>query len=110
MEQRSVGKDPIKIPIRQLKLEEILLPDLAASRGAGHRRKCFRAVQADRDVLQFCQPLKVPARTAAKIENSKRRRPLNVIEQRRDILADIVVARAGSKLFGVTVVILKRVG
>src|SRR5208283_1991971 len=107
MEQRSIGKDPVEIPIRQLKLEEILLPDFAARRGAGHRRKCFRAVEANRNVLQFCQPLKVPARTAAKIENFKRWCPLNVIEQRRDVLADIMIARAGAKLFGVTIVILQ---
>src|SRR5271156_1505949 len=110
MKQRSIGKDAVKIPIRQLKPEEILLPDLAARRSAGHRRKGFRAVQSDRNVLQLCQPLKVPARTAAKIENFERRCPVNVIQQCSDVLADIMIARAGAKLFGVTVVILKRVG
>jgi hypothetical protein len=42
----------------------------------------------------------IAARSAAEIEDRKRRITLNVLQQSRDVLADIVIARAAPKIVG----------
>ena len=51
---------------------------------------------------------KVAPRPAAEIQNGERWLADKVAQQRVDVLADIVVARAGAKLFGALVVVGQR--
>ena len=45
---------------------------------------------------------------AAKIEYRERRLAIDVLQQRRDILADVVIARAFPEFFGALIVMLQR--
>ena len=44
MKQHGIGEHAIEMAIRQIELEEILLPDFAAAMGARHRGKVRGAV------------------------------------------------------------------
>jgi len=68
MEERCVGEDTVEMAIRQLELEEILLPYFATGMGARHRGETRGAVQTDREVTVIGQGLKVAAGPAAEIE------------------------------------------
>src|SRR5258708_19564856 len=54
--------------------------------------------------------LQVPPRPAAQVENRERRRALDVIEQRRDIPDDIVIARALPEVLGAPIVVIQGPG
>src|SRR5882672_6829395 len=54
--------------------------------------------------------LQVPPRPAAQIENRERRLALDVREQRRDVLADIVIARALPEVLGAPVIVIEGPG
>src|SRR5580704_17556536 len=68
MKQRGVGEHTIKIVIRQIELEKILLPHFAAAVSAGHVGEMCSAFQTDRDVTEFGNHLEVSPRPAAKIK------------------------------------------
>src|SRR5207237_3636626 len=59
MKQRGVGKYTIEMVIRQIELEEILLPYVAAAVGARHCGEVRSAFQADRNVTEFGKHLEV---------------------------------------------------
>src|SRR5690606_23173573 len=50
VEQGRIGEDPVEARGRQIRPEEVLLPDFAAAVGARHRGEGRRAFEADRDV------------------------------------------------------------
>src|SRR5947208_3069263 len=106
MKQRSVGEHAIEMVIRQIELEEILLPHAAAAVGARHCGEVRGAFQTDRNVTEFGKRLEVAPGPAAKIEYRERRLVIDVLQQRRDVLADVVIARAFPELFGTLVVML----
>src|SRR5712691_3295006 len=54
--------------------------------------------------------LQVPPRPAAQVENRERRLALDVREQRRDVLADIVIARALPEVLGAPVIVIEGPG
>src|ERR1700676_4123040 len=108
MKQRGVGEYAIEMAIRQIELEEILLPYLAAAMGACHRGEMRGAFQAYRDVAQFGKHFEVAAGPAAEIQYRIRRFTLDALQQGRDVLADVVVARAFPEIFGALVVVTER--
>ncbi len=107
MEQRGVGEYTIEIVIRQVELEKILLPNFAAAVSTRHVGEMCGAFQTDRDVAQFVKYFEVSPGPAAKIKYCKMRLTLDVLQHRRDILADIVIARACPELFGTLVIMFQ---
>src|SRR5271170_4655806 len=105
MKQRGVGEYAIEIVIRQIELEEILLPYFAASIGARHRDEMCGAFQTYRDVAELGKHLEVAAGSAAKIQYRVGRFNLDALQERSDILIDGVVARALPEIFGTLVVV-----
>src|SRR5258708_27623640 len=103
MKQRRVGEHAIKTATRQVELEKILLPYFAAAVGARHRGAVRGALQTNRDMTAFGKRLEVASGPAAEIEYHKGRFALNESQQRRDILADVVIARPFPKLVGTAV-------
>ncbi len=101
---------PSKRPSGRSKLQEILLPYFAAARGARHRGERGGALQADRGMAHAREGGEVPARPAAEIQNRERRCAFDMPQQRRNILADVVIACAGRKLFGTPLVVRERAG
>ncbi len=104
VKQRGVGEYTIEIVIRQIELEKILLPNFAAAVSTRHVGEMCGAFQTDRDVAQFGKHFEVSPGPAAKIKYCKTRLTLDVLQHRRDVLADIVIARACPELFGALVI------
>ena len=104
MKQRGVGEYTIEIVIRQIELEKILLPYFAVAVGTRHVGKMCGAFQADCDVTEVGNHFEVSPGPAAKIKYYETRLTLDVLQHRRDVLADIVIARACPELFGALVI------
>src|SRR5436190_12595537 len=68
VKQRGVGEHAIEMVIREIELEEILLPYFAATVGARHYGEMRGAFQTYRDVTTFGKHLKVAPGPTAKIE------------------------------------------
>src|SRR5664279_5673774 len=71
MKQRSVGVHAIKMIVRKIELEEILLPYFAATMSARHHGEMSGTLQTDSYVTEFRKHLEVAAGAAAKIEYRK---------------------------------------
>src|SRR5437762_13763769 len=84
MKQRGVGEHAIEMVIRQIELEEILLPYVAATVGACHYHEMRGAFQAHRNVAEFGKHPEVAPGPAAKIEYRERRLTIDVLQQRCD--------------------------
>ena len=69
--------------------------------GLRHFNEVCGAFQIYCDVAQFRKHLEVAPRPAAEIEYRERRLTLDVLQQRRDVLADVVMVRAGVKIRGI---------
>src|SRR6516162_5054468 len=108
MKQRGVSEYAIEIVLGKIELEEILLPYFAAAISACHGGELRGAFQAYCDVAEFGKDLKVTPRPAAKIKYRIRRLTLDALQQRSDVLVDVVIARAFPKIFGVLVVVTQR--
>src|SRR5207302_8012529 len=94
MEQRGVGKNPVKAAVGQFHREEILLQDLAARMRLRHDDKLPRSIEPHGFVPQRSKVDEVAAGAAPEIQDRIGRLTLYRIEQGRIILADIVVTRA----------------
>ena len=108
MKQRRVGEYAVEMAIRQIELEEILLPYFPAAVGARHYGQARGAFQTYGDVTEFGERLEVASRPAAKIEDRERRVTLNGSQQRFDVLTDVVSARALPEIIGTPVVVFQR--
>src|SRR5688572_262822 len=108
MKQRRVGEYAVEMAIRQIELEEILLPYFAAAVAARHYGQARGAFQTYRDVAELGERLEVASRSAAEIEDRERRVALDGSQQRFDVLADVVIARALPEIPGMPVVVLQR--
>ena len=108
MKQRRVGEYAVEMAIRQIELEEILLPYFAAAVGARHYGEARGAFQTYRDVTELGERLEVASGPAAKIEDRERRVTLDGSQQRCDVLADVVIARAFPEILGMPVVVVQR--
>jgi hypothetical protein len=73
MKRRRVGEHAVEMAIRQIELEEILLPYFPAAVSARHYGQARGAFQTYRDVTELDKHLEVASRPAAKIENRERR-------------------------------------
>src|SRR3990167_4616627 len=104
MKQRGVGEHPVEAFRRQIEGEKVLLPGFAATVGAGHFDKARAAVQTDSAVAHSAESAQIAPRPAAEIENLVGRRGLDMREQGGDILADIVIAGALTKVFGAVLI------
>src|SRR5262245_59666028 len=80
MKQRGVGEHAIEMVARQIELEEVLLPYVAAAVGTRHYGQALGAFHTDRDVTEFGKHLEVAAGPAAKIEDFERRFILDVLQ------------------------------
>ena len=77
---------------------------------------CARAIAAKRaapsrpirDVPERGKRHEVAPRPAAEIEDRERRLALDESQQRRDVLADVVIARASPELLGMLLVVIQR--
>src|SRR6516165_11222893 len=94
--------------VRQIELKKILLPYFAATMGARHHGEMWGAIQPYRDVTELGKHLEVAAGPAAKIQYRIRRLTLDALQQRSDVLVDVVIARAFPEIFGVLVVVTQR--
>src|SRR4051794_21698938 len=108
MKQRGVGEHAIKLIIRKIELEEILLPYIAATVGARHGGKVRGTFQTYRNVTEFGKHLEVAPGSATKIEYRERRFAIDVLQQRRDVLADVVIACALPERLGAQIVMFQR--
>jgi hypothetical protein len=108
MKQRGIGEHAVEIFFRQLELEKILLSYFAAAVGACHRCKMHRAFQTDGDVTLFRKHFEVAPWSAAKVKYRKWRLSVDILQQRLNVLADVVIARAFPEFFGTLIVVLKR--
>src|SRR5690606_18671133 len=75
-----------------------------------HLDKTRRAIQANGRMAHLSQGQKIPPRTAPEIQDLQRRLALDVAQQRRDVLRDIVIARAFPESLGVALVMAPRAG
>src|SRR5690606_6786836 len=81
---------------------------LAAAEPPRHLDERQRAVEADRLVPERRQRGEIAARAAAEVEDAETPAGRQMAEQRRDVLADIVIARAFPEGFGAAVVVRDR--
>ena len=94
MKQRGIGKYAIEKMARKIECEKVLLPHFAAAAFARHFHEMRRPVQTDGHVAHPGKCPQVSPGPATEIENGKRWIPLDIAQQRRDVLADVVIARA----------------
>ena len=73
--------------------------------------KCAAPSKPDCDVTEFGNHFEVSpgpaAKTAAKIKYCETRLTLDVLQHRRDVLTDIVIARTCPELFGALVIMFQ---
>jgi len=108
MKQCGVGEHAVETLIRQIELEKILLPHVAAAVGTRHVDEARGAIQSYRDVTESSKHLEVASWSAAEIQYRERRSPLDVLQQCRNVLADVVILRAFVKILGIPVVVFQR--
>ena len=75
--------------------------------GSRHRDEMLGAIQTDRVVASLVERFQVAARPAAKVEYCKRRLALDVLQQRFNVLVNVMAARAAPELFGAVIVMLQ---
>src|SRR3954469_16625661 len=110
VKERRVGEYAVETALGQRELQEILLPYFGAAVGARHCGQARGAFEAYRDVAERRERLEVASRPAAEIEDRERRFALDRSQQRFDVLADVVIARAFAEILGMPVVVLQRDG
>jgi len=70
MKERGVGEYAVEAAIRQVEVEEILLPYFGAAVGPRHGGQVRGAFQAYGDVTELGERLEVASRPAAEIEDA----------------------------------------
>ena len=110
VEERGIGKHAVKTALRQIEAKKTLLPHLALAFATRHVYEAFGAVESDRLMPASNERPEIAPGTAAEIEDGERRFSGNVPQQRVDVLADVVVARAVPIRFGALVVVTERQG
>jgi len=83
-----------------------LLPYFALAMSSRHGDEMFGAIQTDGVVASFVERSQVAARPATKVEYCKRRLALDVLQQRFNVLIDVVAASALPEHFGAVIVML----
>ena len=75
--------------------------------GSRHGDEMLGTVQTDRIMASFDERFEIAPGPAAKVEYCKRGLALDVLQQRFNVLADVVIARALPELFGTLIVMLQ---
>ena len=78
----------VGVHILQIELEEILLPNFGVAIGTRYVSEMRGAFQTDRGVTEFGKHFEVSPGPAAKIKYCETRLTLDVLQHRRDVLAD----------------------
>jgi len=101
------------------------MPSKCASGSSSARKSCCQTVQPlsarhgceargalepDGRVPEPGEGREVAPGPAAEVEDPEGRRAFDVPQQRGDVLADVVIARAGAKVFGALFVVRQRAG
>jgi len=107
MKERGIGENAIKAVIRKIEREEVLLPYFEAL-CARHCGEARGTVQADGRVTELDKRLEIAPRPAAEVEDYGGRFALDLLYERRNVLADVVSERAFPKFLGVIVIVLQR--
>ena len=107
MKERSVGEYAIEAVIGEVESEEALLPhcETLSARHCDEARGTFQAYWG---VTELDKRPEIAARPAAKVEDRQGRLPLDVLQQRRNVLADVVPVRAVPETLGLFVIVLQR--
>src|SRR5512135_179420 len=108
MEEGRIGEHTVEVVRRQVELEEVLLPHLATAVGTRHFGKAFGAIQTDGDVAERGAGLEVTPRPTSEVEDGERRLRFDRLQQRREVLADVVIARPFPEFLGPLIVVLQR--
>ena len=108
MEQRGVGENAVETARGKIEMQEVLLPDFATAVLACHGGETWRTLEPDRVMTSIAEGLQIAAGAAAHVQDEKRRRAFDVVEQRRDVLRDVVISRAFPELLGTLVVVSER--
>src|SRR3954466_12399450 len=98
MEQRGVGKNPVKTALRQPHGQQILMQDLAARMRACHGDELLRPVEPHGFVSQGSKVTEIAAGSATEIEDRVWWVTLDGLKECCVILADIVVSCAVPEL------------
>jgi len=109
VKQRGVGENAVEAIVRKIEREEILFPHLPTV-FARHRGKSRAAFQTDRRMTEAGKGPKIASRSAAQIEDRRRRISLDVLQQGGNVLADIVALSAFPEFLGSIVIMLQRAG
>jgi len=109
VKQRGVGENSVKTVVRQIEREKILLPDVKAF-CARHRNKSRGTFQTNRCVTEFSKCLEIAPRPATEIEYGRGRCLPYVLQQRRNVLADVVILCTFAEFFGTVIVVLQCAG
>jgi hypothetical protein len=100
VKQCCVGEYAIEMALRQIELKKILLPYFAATMRARHHGEMLGTIQPYGDVAEFGKHLEVAAAPAAKIQYGVRLLTFDALQQRGDVLVDVVIARTFPEIFG----------
>src|SRR6185295_17309190 len=98
VEQRRIGKYAVETCWRQVQPKKILLPHLAAAIRPRHFHEARGTIEPDRHMAKTGECPQIASRPAAKIQNGKRRPRFDMIQQRGDILAYVMILRTVAKI------------
>jgi hypothetical protein len=108
MEQRRICKNAVKTALGQLHRQKILMENLALRIRTRHRDELLRSVEPHGFVPQRSEMTEIAAGSTTKIEDGIRPIALYRIEERRVILADVMVSRPFPESLGEPIVIRDR--
>lgn len=104
MEQRGIGKNAVKLHRRDPKSQEVLFPDFTTTVGACHLGESTGAFQSCYVVAQGKKGSQITPWTTTEVKDAERRLALDAIEQRSNVLADIMATGALPEGFCILVV------
>ncbi len=108
MKERGVREHTIEFGRGKFQGEKILVPDFDTCQLSRHLHERLGAVEPDGPMSASLQCSQIAPGSTTEVEDPIRRFPVNRIEQRVDVLRNIVIARALPEMGRVTVVALER--
>src|ERR1700733_9855121 len=108
VKQRRVREHSVEVSGRQIQLEEVLVPHLAARVRACHLDEALAAIETD-SLMGSCEEgLQVATRAASEVQDPERWRAGNRRKQGVDILGDVVILGPVPKAARVRLVVPQR--
>ena len=108
MEQRRIREHTVEVGGGQVERQEVLVPDLHPGELARHAHEALGTLETDRIVPPLAQRDQVAPRSAAEVEDAERALARDGVEQRVEVLRDVVVARPLPERGGARVVVRER--